>query len=165
MPTAPEILPYRDGLPGRHQADPLPRKIGVPQGEFQAQGDGLGVHPVGPPHHGLVFESLGLFFQYGQKVIQIGQQEVRRLGQAQAQGGVQHVGGGQAEVEVAAVLPQTRGHLVHEGGHVVVGLGLDLEDAGHVDFGLPGGPFRHVLRDEAALGHGGHGGQFHLEPA
>ena len=68
-------------------------------------------------------------------------------------------------MEVAAVLPQPRGHLVHKGGHVMVGPGFDLEDAGHVDLGLPGRLFRHVLGDEAALGHGCHGGQFHLEPA
>ena len=44
-------LAHRDGLPGRGQAGPLPLKLGVPQGELQAQGDGLGVHPVGPAHH------------------------------------------------------------------------------------------------------------------
>ncbi len=123
------------------------------------------MHPVGPAHHDLVFEGIGLFFKYGQKIIQIGQQQVRGLGQAQAQGGVQHVGRRQAEVEVAAVLPQAGGHLVHERGHVVVGLGLDLQDAGHVDFGLAGGPLRRLRRYEAALRHGSHGGQFHLEPA
>ncbi len=68
-------------------------------------------------------------------------------------------------MEVAAVLPQAGGHLVHEGGHVVVGLGLDLQDASHVDPGLSRGPFRHLRRDEAALRHGSHGGQLHLEPA
>ena len=122
------------------------------------------MHPVGAAHHGQVLKFIGPLFQDRKQLIQIGLQKVGGFLQAQGQGGIQHVRGGEPEVEIAAVLPQAGGHLVHKGGHVVMGLFFQGQDLLHVAGGLAEGPGRRLPGDDAALRHGLQGRQFHPEP-
>ena len=119
---------------------------------------------MGAAHHGQVLKFIGPLFQDLEQLIEVGLQEVGGFLQAQGQGGIQYVRGSEPEVEIAAVLPQTGGHLVHKGGHVMMGLFFQGQDLVHVAGGLGGGPGRRLPGDEAALGHGRKGRQLYLEP-
>ena len=80
--------------------------------------------------------------------------------------GVEHVGGGEPVMEPAALLAEILGDGVHEGGDVVLGLGLELGDA------LRGGRHRAGAdRLDRLGGNRAHGrpaverGELHFEPA
>ncbi len=147
-------LAHAHGLPGGDHPLALALELGVPQGELEAHGDGLGVNPVGASHHDQVLVGVGLVFEDRQKLVQAGDEQVGGLFEAQGQGGVQDVRGGEAEVEVAAVLPQAGGYLVHERGHVVMGVLLDGQDALRVALGFFPGPLRDLGGNNASLRQG-----------
>ena len=117
------------------------------------------------PTMSLVLEGIGLFFQYGQKVIQIGQQAGPRPrsgagpGRCPARPRRSGRSGSSGRPRPGRRPPGPR-RRPRRGGSWPRSPGC-----GPRRFWPCGGPFRHLRRDEAALRHGPHGGQLHLEPA
>ncbi len=67
-------------------------------------------------------------------------------------------------MQVAAVFAHVFGDVGEEGDDVMLGLGLDLLDAGHLEAGLLPDMGHGGLGNQAVEGHGLQGGQLHLEP-
>ena len=111
----------------------------------------------------LVLEGAAL--QGGEQRVEIGEQEVGGAGQLDGEAGVEHVGGGHALVHEAGVRADDLGEVGQEGDDVVLGLALDLVDAGDVEprvlFPDRRGGF---LRDHPEFGLGVAGMRLDLEP-
>jgi hypothetical protein len=141
--------------------------FGIEAGEGQAHGGRLGMDAVAAADADgvLVFEGAGL--QRGQHPVQIGQQDVGGAHQLHVQRGVQHVRRGHALMDEARLVGADMfGQMGQEGDHVMLGHGLDLVDAGDVEFDVLGAPdgFGIGLRDHAQLGLGVAGMGLDLEP-
>ena len=154
----------RDLAPRRDQPLAVARELGVEAGELEAEGHGLGVDAVAAPDAGrhLVLERAAL--EHGEQGVDIGEQDVGGLGELDGEAGVEHVGRRHALVDEARLRPDVLGEAGQEGDDVVLGLALDLVDAGDVEGALlahdPGG----LLRDHAELGLGLAGERLDLEP-
>ena len=94
--------------------------------ELDAEGRRLGVHAVGAPDA----ERVDVLARApGERRDQLARASARSLAgraQLQRQRGVEHVGGGQAEVDPAPASPADCGEHVDERRHVVVGHALAL---------------------------------------
>ena len=103
----------------------------------------------------LVFDCAGL--QRGQQLVHIREQEVGGAHQLHVERGVQHVRRRHALMhEARLILPTMFGQVGQEGDDVMFGDGLDLVDAGDVEFdvfGLPHG-VGVFARDHAQIGLG-----------
>ena len=135
VPTAPEILPTATVFAGRHQRGAAPRPGVVPAGQLEAEGDGLGVDAVAAPDHGGAPVLQGPLLHRRQHPVDAAEQQRRGLGQLHRQGGVEHVGGGHALVEVARRRTALLLGPGEEGDDVVLDRLLDLLDARHVGGG------------------------------
>ncbi len=116
------------------QPGAVARHLGVEPGEGQAHGRGFGMNPVAAPDADgvLVFE--GARLERGQNPVQTGQKQVGRARQLDVECGVEHVGTGHALMHEARLVgPDMFGKVRQEGDHVMLGDGLDLVDAGHVE--------------------------------
>ena len=153
-----------DDLPGLEQAFPVALHFCIPEGEFEAEGGGFGVDAVGAADADGVFELIGPCLDNGHDLVQVGEQDVGGLPQAQGHGGVQDVRRGQGVVQVAAVFTDVFGDVGEEGDDVVLGLGLDLFDAGHVKAGLGPDMVHGCFGDEIKESHGFQGREFDFEP-
>ena len=158
-----------DRLAGRPHAPAVAVRLQRPQRVFRAEGGRLGVHAVRAPGDRHAQQLEGPRLEHGHERIEVGEQEVRRLGEGGAQRGVHHVRGRQPVVDVRA----GRGadallDDVDERGHVVVGDLLALEHVGHedvVDHGRLGPAGRGLVRRHVAERRLGLGGQeLDLEP-
>ncbi len=74
------------------QPPPAAGEGGVVPGELEAEGGRLGVDAVAAAEAGGVFVLLGAALQRRQQRIEVGEQQVARLGELQRQAGVEHVG-------------------------------------------------------------------------
>ena len=113
----------------------------------------------------LVF--IGAAFQRLQHTVQIGQQDVGGAHQLHVQRGVQNVAAGHALVDKAGLVRTDMFRQMRQkGDHVVLGHGLDLVDAGHVEFHVLGAPhgLRVFARDHAQVGLGIAGMGLDFEP-
>ena len=138
--------------------------VGVPQRQFQAEGHDLGVDAVRPPDHGrvLVLDRAGL-----DRIGKSGQQledDVARLDHLQGLRGINHVRGGEAEVQPAGRRADLLGHRGGEGNDVVLGDSFDFVDARDVEGALRPQVACGLGRNNAGLGHGFGGGNLDREP-
>jgi len=111
-----------------------------------------------------MFIRVGFILENRQKFVQTGQKKAGGFFETQGQGRVQHVRGSKAEVEIAAVLPQAMGYLVHERGHVMMGFLLDGQNTLDVALGLAFHPVRDCRGNEPGLRQGFHGCHLYLQP-
>ena len=169
VPTAPEDLADAQILGRGGQAFQIAPGFFVPDGQFEAERDRLGVHAVGAAHlHGAAeFERAP--FQDQPQRFQIAFQDGRRLHQQQRLRRIHHVIRGQPVVQPARGLGVAR--LLHalrhrggEGDHVVLHFALDFENAGHVEAGVRAQQARRLGRDRAQFGERLGGRQLHLQP-
>ena len=129
--------------------------FGVEAGKGQAHGGRLGVDAVAAAdaHRILVLERAA--FQRGQQTFHIGDQDVRGAHQLNIERGVEHIRRRHALMNKARlVIADDLGQMGQKGDDVMFGHGLDLVDAGHVEFhilGLPDG-FGILARDHAQIG-------------
>jgi hypothetical protein len=149
---------------GVAQAGAAAADLGAPAGELEAEGDGLGVDPVGAADHGQIAVAPGLLRQGVHQPPAVLVQQPGRLGELEREGGVHHVAGGQAVVQPAAGRTGRLGHRLDEGGDVVTGARLDLRHAGRVDAGRPAQGLGVLAGDHPQFGPGFDGGQLDLEP-
>ncbi len=113
----------------------------------------------------LVFE--GARLQRRKNTVHAGEKDVGGAHELDVEGRVEHVGGGHALVHEAAVRADELGKVRQEGDDVMLGDGLDLVDAGDVEFGLSAlfpDRFGRRFRDDAELGERIAGIGFDFEP-
>ena len=119
------------------------------------------------PMVGVSLCSSARFFERGQQLVEIGEQQVGGAHELHVEAGVEHVGGGEPHVHEARFRAHVLGQVREEGDDVVLDLALDRVDAGDVELGLGAlvpddlGGF---LGDQAELGHGGGRVRLDLEP-
>ena len=115
-----------------------------PRAELHAEGHGFGVDAVGAADAQHVLHLEGAALAGLAKLLNVLKDDVERLGNLIAKGGVAQVGGGHAEVNPAAGLGialgdvgiNVVGHNRFEGDDVVVGDFLDLVDLGNREIGV-----------------------------
>ena len=118
----------------------------------------------------LVFQ--GAFLQRGQHQLDVGQQQVCRLGQLHGEAGVQHVAAGHAQMDEPAVRPDPFCQPGQEGDDVMAGFPLDGVDplqvggaqAGDVQAAIGADVVCCLGRDGAELGHRLGGQRLDVEP-
>ncbi len=94
--------------------------------ELDPEGRRLGVHAVGPPDAQRARVLARARDERRGERASAGDDHLAGRAQLQRQGGVEHVRGGQPEVDPAPGLAHRRGQHVHERGHVVLGHQLAL---------------------------------------
>ena len=140
--------------------------FGEPVGDFEAEGDGLGVNAVGAADLRGVLEFVGAQVEDLAEEDEVAFDDAGSVAEEECLRGVDDVIGGHAIVE------PTRGGRIADGftdGHsegddVVFDLGFDFVDASDVDSGAGtqnGGGF---ARDLAGFGEGVGGGELDIEP-
>ncbi len=129
--------------------------------ELQPEARRLGVHAVGAPHA----ECLRLLARPARErprqLTSAGHDHLARRAELQGERGVEHVGGGQPEVDPAPRLARRCGEHVDEGGHIVVGRTLALVDrrdrerrrADRIELGSAGAVLAEQRRQLLAGGH------------
>ena len=155
--------------PRRFQALPAALELGVKARQLEAEGGELGVDAVAAADADVQLVLPGPALEDLEKLVHVGPQQVRGLGQLQGQTGVEHVGRGQPQVHVAAVVADLFRQLGQEGDDVVLDPGLDFFDPRDAGLGvglvaaLADRPGR-LFRDGADLGQGVAGMGLDLEP-
>ena len=139
----------------RLQAGLVAVHFGIEAREGEAHRRRLGMDAVRAAHADSVFVLIGAGFQRRQNLVEIGQQDVCRAHELHVQAGVEHVRRGHALMDEAGLFrTDMLGQMRQEGDHVMLGHGLDLVDARHVEFHILGLP--HSLgifaRDHAQIG-------------
>ncbi len=126
---------------GGFQALAPAHQLVIPQGEFQAEGDRLGMNTVGAPDlHGVfVFESPAA--ERCGECARVVQQQTRRFGQHQCLRGIDHVVGSQAVMQPARRVGVSGGRHFFgdsggEGDDVVLHLAFDGVDSHDVETGV-----------------------------
>ena len=134
-----------------------------PEGEPQAHGHRFGVDAVGAAHGQGVFVFNGLGGQGGDGPVKLGLQEGASLNQLQVQAGVQHIVGGESEVEPAALRSHRFSYGAEERRYIVAGSLKKLHHATVVILGAA--QLGHVFLGDNAFGCPClAGGQFHGHP-
>ena len=146
------------------QTRQVPAHLLVPQGQLQAECDGLRVDPVGTPHHRRVLVAQRLLPQHRQELPHVVQQERAGILELQRQPRVHDVRGGHADVHETGVVTDGLGQAAQERDDLVVDLPLDLTDSGHVDAGVLTDARGGVPRHLAHAGQGLRGQNLDLQP-
>jgi len=151
-------------LDGAGNTVPVALELFIIEGHFQAEGRGLGVDPVGPPHAGRVPVAQGEVLQNVNECVNAGDQDRSRLHKLYGEGGICDVARCEAEVYVTA----RRAHLLSHGGqerdNVMMDLVLYLEDPVHAEIGILPDVLKIRLRYEAVLGLDLADGDLNVEP-
>ena len=150
---------------GLLEAPAVALQLAGPVGQHQAKGGGLGVDAVGAPDHDRVFELVGALLQNVSQARQPLPEQVVGLAHQQRGGGVEHVGAGEAVVEVAGFGAGLLGDRQSEGDEVVANFALDFRHALRRRW-LGGGAqlLRGFFGDLPAFGQGVGGGQLNFQP-
>ena len=133
VPTAPDIFPQAIASRARMSRSRFLAISSIPQGHLEAEGDRFGMDAVGPADHQGLLVPEGLFFQDGQQLVDVGQEDVRGLFQKHGQGGVEDVRGREPHVDETGIGPYEFRHAGEEGDYVVLDGPLDLVDAVDVE--------------------------------
>ena len=124
-----------DDLPGAQQPIQIALQLGVPQRQLDAERHRLGMDAVGAANHRGAAVLLGARPYRVERAGQILDDQVAGFTHLQRLRGVDHVGGGEAEVQPARRRPDLFGDRGGEGDDVVLGDLLDRFDARHVEPG------------------------------
>jgi hypothetical protein len=146
------------------QPDQIARELGVPQCQLQSEGHRLGVHAVRATDHRGVSVFLGSCSHRLHQPIDVLHQEVTGLPHLNRLGGVDHVRGGEAEVQPARGRADMLGNGRRKGDDVVLGNLFDRFDSGDVEGALLADIARRFRRDDPRPGHRVDRGDFHLQP-
>ena len=111
------------------QAAPAPIELERPHGELEPEGRGLRVHPVRAPDRDGVLVFHRTCDDRSERSLDTFEQERSGGLELERESGVEHVRGGQAVVEPAALGPELLRDRVDERREVVVGRALDLRNA------------------------------------
>ena len=166
MPTAPEIFPTAILLRGFLEASGVAAVFRVPVGDFQAEGDGLGVHAVRAADFGRVLEFPGALFENFAEARDAFFDQTRSFADQEGLRGVHHVIGGEAVVQPARRfgIADRFLHDDGEGDHVMAYFGFDFVDAGDIDAGALAQLCGGFARNDARFGERFGGGQLNIQP-
>ena len=155
----------------RLQAPPVARELGVEARELEAEGDRLGVHAVRAADAGRVLVLERAPAQRREQLVEAGQQQVGGLGELAGEGGVEQVGRGHAEMQIARLGADHLLDVGQERDHVVARDRLDLLDPRGIDDRRaavarprPGTAAAAACRHLAELGHRLERAELDLEP-
>ena len=157
-------LAYAHVFGGGLEASDVALRLGIPVGDLEAEGDGLGVDAVGAADHGRVFEFPGAALEHLGEALQILRDDFRGLVDQQGLRGVDYIVGSESVVEPAGVRADDFGDGRGEGDDVVADFGFDFVDALDVEVGALADGFGGVFGDESGLGEGFGGGDFDGQP-
>ena len=138
--------------------------LGVPVGQLQSKGDGLGMHAVSAADHRSVFELPGAALEHVAQLLQVFANDGRGLLDQQRLRGVNHVVGGEAVMQPARFRADFFGDGGGEGDDVVLHFGFDLVDAVEVEVALFADGDGRRLRNQSGFGQGFGGRQFDFKP-
>ena len=140
--------------------------FGEPVGDFEAEGDGLGVDTVGTADLRRVLKFVSAQVKDFAEKDEIAFNDAGGVAQKQRLSGVDHVVGGHAIVEPARGVGIANGFADGhgEGDDVVFDLGFELVDTGDVNFGAGAKQRGGFPRDLASFGEGISSGKFDVEP-
>ena len=153
-----------DLRPCRHQPLAVAGEGGVVARQLEAEGRRLGMDAVAAADGRRVLVLDRAALQGGQQRVEIGQQQVGRLGHLDGQRRVEHVRRGHALVDEAGVRTDIFGQVGQEGDDVVLGLALDLIDPVDVELALLPDGLGGGARDHSQFGLGIAGMGLDLEP-
>ena len=88
---------------GGIEARDVALRFRIPVGQFESEGDGLGVDAVGAADHGRVFEFPGAAFEHFGEALKIFRDDGGRLADQQGLRGIDHVVGSEAVVKPARI--------------------------------------------------------------
>ena len=149
---------------GLLQAGLIAFHLGEPVGDFEAEGNRLGMHAVAAADHDRVLMFLRPPPKHGEQGIQIGQNHIRRLTQLHGKAGINHIRRGQTEMQIASLFADALSHRGDKGHHVVFDLGLNFLHAANIKPGVLSQMRNNRRRDVAALGQGLTRQQFDFQP-
>ena len=133
-------------------------------GEFESEGDGLGVDAVSAADLGRVFEFPGAAGEDCGEFLQVLFYDLGGLFDQEGLGGIDDVVGGESVVEPAGFGADEFGDGGGEGDDVVADFGFDFVDALDFEVGALADGFGGGLGDESGGGEGFGGGDFDGEP-
>src|SRR5579863_734675 len=157
-------LSYAHILGGSFESSDVALRLGIPVGDFESEGDGLGVDPVGAADRGRVFEFPGAALEDLGETLQIFFYDLGGLTNQEGLRGVDYVVGGEAVVEPAGFGADELGNGGGEGDDVVADFGFDLVDAFEAEVGEFADGFGGGLGNLAGGREGFGGGDFDGQP-
>ena len=143
-------------------------ELGIGEGQLQPEGGRLGMDAVraADGRRELVLEGAALQRRLSSASTSASRRSAARV-ELHAEAGVEHVGGGQPQVNEARLRADDLGKVRQEGDDVVLDLALDGVDARHVETGVAAllpDLGRGFLGSQAELGHGVERMRLDLEP-
>ncbi len=158
-------LADRDRFPRPNESDPVASELQRPERQLAAEGDGLGVDPVGAPGHGGVAMLMCPRDDGDFEPVDLAQDQIAGAHHGDRQPGVDHV------VRREPVVQPLGGGAtdpclddVDEGGGLVIGDGFAFPDRLEVEVGTLPDRRRVGRRHHPELGPGLRGEHLHLEP-
>ncbi len=163
-PDGTRYLSRAHRFPGPNQALPVAGHLRIPERHFQAEGNGLRMNPVGTADHDGILVFIGLALQDLQKLLQVLDQDIRRLLQQHRQGGIQDIGGRHSHVDEPTVLAHLFRHGGEKGNDIVLGRFFDFVNSRNVKPCLILDIFKCCLGNQAQSRHRLTGKDFNIEP-
>ena len=154
----------RDFLAGADHALPGAGELRIGHRQLQAERRGLRMDAVAPSDGDCVLVLVGARLEGGEQRVEIGDQDVGGLRELDVEAGVEHVGGGEARMQVARFRPDMLGDGGEEGDDVVLHLPFDGVDPLDVEAAALFGGLRRRLGDKPQPRHGLGGIDLDLEP-
>ena len=164
VPTAPEMAPVAIFSRAASQAAAVARHLGVPAGEFEAEGHRLGVDAVRAPHADGVLMLEGAVPDRFEEHVEIGEEFVGGLDHLHRQAGIENIGGGHPLVDEAGFGADEFGDGGEKGDDIVLDLGFDGIDAGDVEIPLFADDAHRFFGNDAELRLFFAGERFDLQP-
>ncbi len=153
VPTAPEMAQVAE--------------LGIGEGKLEAEGGRLRMDAVRAADGGRVLIFERALLQRREQPVEIGEQNVGGARELHGEAGVENVGRGEAEMDVARLRPDNFGEMRQKRDDIVLDLALDRVDAGSVKRRLLSffpNYFSSRFRDQPKLCHGVGGVSLDLEP-
>ena len=164
VPTAPEIFPTLIGLFRPLHPEEISLHLVIPEGHFQAEGDGFCMDAMGSADHEGFFILKGLLLEYGQELVDILEDQVRGLFQEQGQGSVEDIGRGESVMEVFREGTDIFSHAGQKGDDIVFRLFLDFIHPLNIKGGLLPDLFHGFPWNFTQFRKGLTGQEFNLKP-
>jgi hypothetical protein len=147
-------FPHAHIFSGEAKALDIALGLGIPVGQLEAEGDGLGVDAVRAPDHWCVLELPSAALEHVRQLFQIGGDYDGRLLDEQGLRSVDYIVRGQAVVKPTGMGADDLGDGGGERDDVVANFGFDFRDAVNVEIGAVANSTGGVSGNHAGFGQG-----------